>query len=971
MRRIRGAVVLGVILGVVPASAQYAELPKPLPAPVASVFGASSPGWFTTATQIGRRLFLAGTFTALSPPTGSAVVVDLAGHYIPGAFPHFAGTVSQLIPDGAGGWLVVGDFVSVAGLPIARFARVAPDRTVDLRYRIVADGAVRKVALAHGRIYLAGDFTSVNGAARHGLAALDAVSGGLSPWAAGFAPGGIVRELSFSSLGVYVAGGSGQGHLWGLDAGTGRVLFDRPGFVSAVAASSARIYVGGVGYQRPVWAVDPFTGGDLAWDPGVAFQHLPATYGWDATHVTALLLDEGRVYIGGRFRTAGGRTSLVAVEAGGGRVVDWFPAVPGPGGAPEVRLFRIGPAIVGSFAGSLLAFDVATAATIPSRPDVVGAILAAAPAPEGVVVGGGFNGTGGVPRAGLASIDLDSYAVEAWTSALPGVPFDPIVELATDGAWLFARTEGTLNGVDARLFKIDPTTGAVVAERSFPSIATRMRVAGGDIVVSTLTRASNTAELGTLAIATWSYNALPVTFDGGVTAFDVTGDTIYLAGRFTVVNGHSRPSLAAVHRGTGAVLPWRPAPDSGGGLVRTSGGRVWVAGDFGRVGGFRRRGLAEVDPITGQALPWNPDVAGIESGGVASAGVGGLELGRDGNLYVAVGLYVVGDTPVRAIAAGQLTSPTLAYSITTGRRLPWRPSVFGMVAVLPDCLLTQAGCLPAAIPAPADLRVAQSDASLSFNWTLPASPARTGVRFEVGSVAGRADLATIDLPASQQSFSVTAPPGRYFARVRALAGAAASLTTPDVSFAVGPPSVPAAPLDVTAIADATRITFTWQPPSTGAPARYELEAGTAEGRRDLAAVPVPGAATSLQVLAPVGRYWTRLVAVNDAGRSASSNEAFIDMVPRRTCSPVPPQNLTASVSARIVTLAWESPADGSDDPPTIVAGSAPGLSNLASIVAPPFTTGFSVAAPPGTYYVRLVTGCFNGASSNEVTVVVP
>ena len=152
---------------------------------------------------------------------------------------------------------------------------------------------------------------------------------------------------------------------------------------------------------------------------------------------------------------------------------------------------------------------------------------------------------------------------------------------------------------------------------------------------------------------------------------------------------------------------------------------------------------------------------------------------------------------------------------------------------------------------------------------------------------------------------------------------------------------------------------------------HEIEAGTAEGRRDVGAVPLAGTATSLSVIAPVGRFWTRLVAVNDAGRSAPSNEAFIDMVPRQSCGGSPPRNLAASVSGHIVTLTWQPPDDGSDDPPRVVAGSGPGLSDLATIAAPPYVTSFSVAAPPGTYYVRLVLGCFNTASSNEVQVVVP
>jgi hypothetical protein len=275
------------------------------------------------------------------------------------------------------------------------------------------------------------------------------------------------------------------------------------------------------------------------------------------------------------------------------------------------------------------------------------------------------------------------------------------------------------------------------------------------------------------------------------------------------------------------------------------------------------------------------------------------------------------------------------------------------------------------VPAPTNLQVTQSGPAIGLDWQLPSSPARTGVRIEVGSADGRADLGVIDLPPDQQTFTASAPPGRYFARMRALAGAATSLPTADVSFAVGPPPVPGAPLDVSAVADGASIAFAWQTPSTGAPERYELEVGSTEGGRDLAAVALPGASNGWNVVAPVSRYWARLVAVNAAGRSAPSNELFIDLVPRRSCGTSPPLNLVATVVNRVVTLTWELPADGSDEPPRIVAGSAPGLSDLASITAEPFSTSYSVTAPPGTYYVRLEVGCFTTAASNEVQVVVP
>jgi hypothetical protein len=419
------------------------------------------------------------------------------------------------------------------------------------------------------------------------------------------------------------------------------------------------------------------------------------------------------------------------------------------------------------------------------------------------------------------------------------------------------------------------------------------------------------------------------------------------------------------------VLPWQPAPNDDGGIVRTSSGRVWVAGAFSRLGGQRRRGLAEVDPITGVPLAWNPDVAGVLNGGAAFGGVAGLEVGADGHLYASLGPTFLADSSARGVAAGQLTPLTVAYSIATGERLPWRPTAVGLLAATPDCLLVAAGCLPAAVPAPANLQVSLSDEVATLTWTLSATPARTGVRLEAGTAEGRADLVVIDLPADRTSFSSPVLAGRYFARVRALAGPATSLTTPDVSFAVGPPAVPGAPLNLTARTDGPQVTFAWQPPSTGAPPEYSVEAGTAPGLRDIGALPVSGAATGLTLTLPVGTYWTRLVAVNPAGRSAPSADVVVDLVPRQVCSASPPQHLAASVVNGVVTLTWDPPADGNEDPPRVVAGTVPGGSDIGFVTVPPWLTSYSIAAPPGVYYVHLEVGCFTIGRSNEVQVIVP
>ena len=78
-------------------------------------------------------------------------------------------------------------------------------------------------------------------------------------------------------------------------------------------------------------------------------------------------------------------------------------------------------------------------------------------------------------------------------------------------------------------------------------------------------------------------------------------------------------------------------------------------------------------------------------------------------------------------------------------------------------------------------------------------------------------------------------------------------------------------------------------------------------------------------------------------------------------------NLQASVAGTTVSFAW-SPASGAGGY-RIEAGSAPGLSNLATLTVPVTTTYAVPNVPPGIYYVR-VRALGVDAVSNDVTVTV-
>jgi hypothetical protein len=90
-----------------------------------------------------------------------------------------------------------------------------------------------------------------------------------------------------------------------------------------------------------------------------------------------------------------------------------------------------------------------------------------------------------------------------------------------------------------------------------------------------------------------------------------------------------------------------------------------------------------------------------------------------------------------------------------------------------------------------------------------------------------------------------------------------------------------------------------------------------------------------------------------------------------TAVPAAPTNLTAAVAGGTVTLSWTAP-------PTeplgyrLEAGTALGLSNVASTLLAPGTSFVASGVPAGTYYVRVraVDNTGESAASNEVEVVV-
>jgi hypothetical protein len=106
--------------------------------------------------------------------------------------------------------------------------------------------------------------------------------------------------------------------------------------------------------------------------------------------------------------------------------------------------------------------------------------------------------------------------------------------------------------------------------------------------------------------------AWSATANGSVNAIAASGNTLYLGGDFSQVNGASHRKLAAVNLTTGAVIPtWKPSAD---GLVETVvalGGQVYAGGYFFNItdaaGAHAQPFIARLDGTTAAVDPtWHP-----------------------------------------------------------------------------------------------------------------------------------------------------------------------------------------------------------------------------------------------------------------------------------------------------------------------------------------------------------------------------
>ena len=182
------------------------------------------------------------------------------------------------------------------------------------------------------------------------------------------------------------------------------------------------------------------------------------------------------------------------------------------------------------------------------------------------------------------------------------------------------------------------------------------------------------------------------------------------------------------------------------------------------------------------------------------------------------------------------------------------------------------------------------------------------------------------------------------------------------------PAVATAPAGLRSEVNGNTVTVAWEPSSATS---YILQVGTAAGTTDRFNQSV-GNVTAVSGVVANGTYFWRVIAVTAAGRSAPSAEGQFTVAPP-CVSPTAPHSLGFSLNGRVVSLTWAAPARGTLPPSyTVEAGSASGFADLV-IASVGETTGVTMSAPPGTYFVRVRAhnACGTSGASNEQVIAVP
>lgn len=345
--------------------------------------------------------------------TGHGVILDeTTGLPLPTA-DVTGGNVYCVINDGSGGWFIGGDFTTVGGVARSGLAHLLSDGSLDAGWVAnVSGGSSRVYAMANASgtgLFVGGNFTAINGTARNNIAKLNLTDGGVQSW--------------------YPAGGV-DGQVFAIvDRNTNAVVggfFTYGTMSNLIEINSTATFISPMGNpNNAVWAL-------AIMNAGGNFSNAYLYVGGDYTEIFGTPLNRiCRIYRD--FEMGWGY---------GGSYGEWYPT----GGADgRVRALTL------AGAGSPWEFSV--------------------------IAGGDFTTIGGVSRNRLAALSFYDASVETWNPDLTG---SAVYAVASTGPLVYTGGDFSHIGTTARnnLGAVSTSTGLATTWDPYPNNIVRALALG-------------------------------------------------------------------------------------------------------------------------------------------------------------------------------------------------------------------------------------------------------------------------------------------------------------------------------------------------------------------------------------------------------------------------------------------------------------------------------------------------------------
>lgn len=828
-------------------------------------------GTVSAVARQGNTLYVGGSFDYVGPSTGPFATFDLDSAEPSVVAGGFGGSLRAIVALPGGGWIVAGQIRRPAG-GFAQVVRLDAQGQIDPAWFVDVSGSVESLATDATRVFLGGSFSSINGQSRTGLAAVDAATGALLPWNPVLAD--VTSAPSVSAVlahegALYAAGRftsvngdarAGFAAVDGSSAATLPTMLQGLASVDTMAARGDTLYLGG---RFPTFA-----------DGGVALsiatgQLLPWTTSYSAAR--GLVATPGRVF-------AAGYDALRALDPITGALIG-APLVSNA----SIRAIGAGDGVLAVAANAfgatppnrVVTFDAATGQPRNWSVSANQSIDALAVHDGRLALGGSFVSAGGVARRNLFALDLRSGRPTPFSPDIDG----QVSALAMVGNVLvLGGSFYRVNGQDQRVLAgLAADSGALIPWAPIGegavyalAFAANTLFVGGDFLVVDGHARPNLAgiQVPTGAVTPW----LPVP-DRTVRALAASGDTLVAAGEFTAMAGGPRGGGAAFSAGSGAISSWNPGTNGSITSVAVGANDIALAGSFDTVHGQARANFALIDR---NGAPLSLPLPFSTSGARAVTRF-------DDQIIVGGRFNIAGQTKVLfALSTGSgllAWNPVVEeeFSFPEVTLLARYPDVLvaaGRFHAAGGRRVLNLAVFPSEGPGPPTAmraRVAGGQAMVA--WTAPAGATPSSYVVEVGTASGASNIGRFTVASTTVAGAL--PAGTYYVRVRAVVAGVEGESSSEIVLTIpSAPVPPSAPGALTASVSGSLVSLSWMA-AAGNAESYVIDAGTSPGQSNLASFDTGTLDTSFAAAVGPGTYYVRIRARNAFGAGPPSTEVMI------------------------------------------------------------------------------------------------